>query len=803
MVKKVLLAVLSVSIGVSSVRVYAKPVDSSDRYVQDVKMHGEAIEQLEMLLTVDRAHFYAQNLADAFEGKVDPEIIKALRSVTPEDLYPSGKGIYLKTINQHKAILDLVSQKLADKGFKITDAALAEKLQWNYEFFKNKMAARFILKEYQEARKAEPINLVEVEAPAQRSVPKISGTKYLLDTERYIAEKTTRAIFWDAIISDRDFYFHVGNQQDFQNTVKANKIRILHEVKPMANNYNKIFFVYDERTNRYAYMMNLISGDDRVKHLIAQLRLIKFEGKTFFDNKKDKVRVFGDVAEFHKRQENALIDIYRRLPKADKVIIGQKGAIEDAIKNAGMLSVLTTDTQSTLNSMALPQNKADKFSKIVTDAKVTSAFQLSAIQKSPVKVDVAYQNAKDTVARNYAQFTSEQASHEFSDYLLLDKDGNVKRWRVISAVWGDEIKPIAIALRKTNHMDIVYIGTAGAIDGKGLKVGDVVAGSYVTTHEGHKLPFSEGKLQPTPSERPYVVGQVHTPFEETDTWLKKQGPGMDIVEVETGYLRQQLDYATKLEAYFLISDVVGSESETLAHAAQSSSKRKNGQLRLLENLFVSNGIVAPISNFEPIQGDAVFRTTLKKAQELRPSRDILSLFQITQVAIRNGKTSVEDLEALLKKEPAFDRWQMDAPLKMLGGLLHTVQNRLTKKSPIGIIANEIFNGTYNPKVKTEVTIVLPEGVSVAAMKQSLGDRWPFFHKALNAYFDLKMVEAKQAPTSQIKYTLAKDYSSFYELYREEVLHKAGFISEVDDAGRNRVKQIPGLAGGVKCEAVFR
>ena len=496
----------------------------------------QAIASIDYLLSIDRLHFYTQNLADFLDGKKSPEVIKALRDVTPEDIYhlKLDPAVLSNSSLWQQTVYDLLKQKTPSLPVTMSD------LEWNYNFFKNKLMERFSVKGAKAAKESSLVKAQGEDLPVMRSVPKISGNKYLLDVERYIAEKTTRAIIWDAILNDRDFDFHIGTQRDFQNTIERNGIEIVTEIKPMANNYNKIFLTHNPKTGRYAYVMNLISGDDRIKHLIAQLRLIKFDGKGYLVNNRDKIHVFGNALEFHKRQEAALLDIYNRLPKADKVIIGQKGAIDDAIRNAGMMDIIKDNMPEVMKGIGVTGSKASKFENLAVSAAKDSTFLLDGMNNSPVKIDKAYEQIADTVSRSYRQFNSEQPSHEFSDYLLQAKDGSIKRWRVISAVWGDEIVPIAGALKKSGHKDIVYIGTAGAIDGKGIKVGDVIAGTNVQTHSGKTLKFSEGTLSPTAQARAYTVGQVHTPFDETDTWLKKQGPAMDIVEVETGYLREQL-----------------------------------------------------------------------------------------------------------------------------------------------------------------------------------------------------------------------------------------------------------------------
>lgn len=757
-----------------------------------------AVQSISYLLSVDRLHFYSQNLADHLDGKKSPETIDALRSITPEDIYKL-KLTSAELNNPEKwqtVIHNIVSIKSPSAAVSFAD------LEWNYNFFKNKLVDRFNIKGLKASKEKAPLLNSGEEAPKHRSVPKIKGQKYLLDVERYIAEKTSRAIIWDAILNDRDFELHIGTQREFQERVQRNRIQILGEVQPMARNYNKIYLSYNEQTGKYSYIINMISGDDRIKHLIAQLRLIRFDGKSYVTSNRDKVRVLGNANQFHKEQERKLLDIYNRLPKADKVVIGQKGAIDDAIRSAGMLEIISQNAPEVLQGLELEKTKKSKFENLTKNATEVSNFLLDAMNPGPVKLDTAYGLANDPFERVYKQFNSEQASHEFSDYLLLDKNNNVQRWRVISAVWGDEIVPIAEALKKSGHTDIVYIGTAGAINGKGIKVGDVIPGTFVQTHSGKTLSFSPGTLVENPQQRHFTVGQVHTPFDETDKWLHEKGSKMDIVEVETGYLREKLGPDVKLEAYFLVSDIVGSESETLAHAAQTSSKRKRGQLRLLENLFLQNGIKAPISNFEMIPGDVKLKTVLNKLTELRPSRDIYSLLQVAHLALRNGTTSAEQLEVLLKSQPTFDRRHIDFTLMSLGALLSEIQAKIPKSYQVGIISESLFNGTFNPLTQTKVKI-MAEGLDVEEIKKALGEsRWKMYEEGLKKHFALELVSFESGESLLAKRFKAKSPEDLFRLYEKEVLKKTGFSTEIDASGKYRLKEIPGMSGGLRCETIM-
>lgn len=763
----------------------------------------KAKESISYLLSIDRLHFYIQNLADFLDGKKSPEVISILRDITPEN-------IYALAISQHELDTPANWQSLIEKlaNIKKPNVVNSADLEWNYNFFKNKLMERFAVKDFKD-KEIEKLFFFEEEAeiPRKRSVPKIKGSKSMLDVERYIAEKTSRAIIWDATLNDRDFEFHIGTQRDFKGRMDHSDTTIISEIYPMARNYNKIFLAFNKKTNRYCYIMNLISGDDRIKHLIAQLRLIRFNGKGFLTTNRDKVHVYGSASEFHKRQTEELLEIYNRLPKADKIIIGQKGAIDDAIRSAGMLNVISKNVPEVLIGLQLEPSKKTKFENLAKNANEVSNFLLDAMNPGPVKIDAAYEKTNDIFDRVYKQFNSEQPSHEFADYLLEDAHGNLKRWRVISAVWGDEIIPIADAIKLSGHKDVVYIGTAGAIAGKGIKVGDVIPGSNVITHSGKTLEFAPGKLVAKAEERKYTVGQVHTPFDETDVWLKTKGAQIDIVEVETGYLRERLGPEIKLEAYFLVSDIVGSEDETLAHAAQNSSKRKRRLLRLLENVFVKNEITTPISNFEPTPMDSKFKIIFNRLVELRRSRDIYSLMQVAYLAVRQGVESPEQLQTLLKSQPSFDRADLDYNINSLGSFLAEIQSVLPSNYKVGIISENLLNGTYNPKVKTKIDL-MAEGHVEDNIKKKIGlKKWATYMEELKKYFDIEFIDYDAPESLMAKRFYINDASDFFELFEQEVLFRSGFATELDAKGNLKAKEIPGLRKDAvnpeSCKVIFQ
>lgn len=761
--------------------------------------HAPARTSIAILLGIDRLDYYNKALSDALSGKQDAQLVADLRGLVIEDYL--NLNLKNEDLNNSEKWADLTAQVLTHKFPNRTYLEdLSSRLFWNYNFFKNKLLGRYKIRDFSNHSLAWG-GLENTKNPTLRTVPKIKGSKVLLDHERYISEKTSRAIVWDAIIHDREFEFHIGTEKSFQENLKNTDIEVIQEIIPLARNYNKIYLAYDHKIKKYVYIINQISGEDRVKHLMAQLRLITVNGKTFFSNK-DKVHILGNASKMHQKVEAQLVDLLHRLPQADQVIIGQKSAFEDAIRSAGFMDVIFTEKKDLSNKLNLPNHKEIKFDKILNKVQTSGAFHYDVFASGPVDWAEAYKQSSDPFYRNYAQFNSEQQSHEFSDYLFQDKNGNIQRWRFFSAVWGDEIIPIAKALRKTgNHKNVVYIGTAGALINKGLKVGDLVAASKVQTHKGHLLDLTLAKHVPETMKR-FTVGQVHTPFEETDLWLQKQKNNIDIVEVETGYLREHLGPQARLQAYFLISDIVGSDHETLAQAASQSTKRKTNQLKLISSLFQERNITSAIANFEMLPNDSAFKSTFRKVQQLRSSRDPLSQKQVAHLAVKKGAQDNIDLEQLLKTQKPFNRDDLSKALNTLETVLLEIRKSLPSKTKMGFYSETLMSGTFNPKMKEQFK-VFAEGFSLLELNKKIGlDRWTRIQSIVNPMIELSLISDKEARLLNDRVEFYQGENSLVEKYEQKVMKSYGFVFEQDAKGLYRMKEISGLIGHLKCANVF-
>ncbi|WP_415061192.1 hypothetical protein [Bdellovibrio sp.] len=751
--------------------------------------HKVQLSQLDYLLAVDRLDFYSDGLADYLMDHDQKLAAEAIRRIEPED-YAKEK-FHFQDLNNPDKWNELILSMLHKKFPEFKNLTLKD-IEWNYNFFRKKLMEGFKADAITLKREGSVSSLNnEPVSFNKRSIPNVAGDTILLDAERYISEKTTRALFWDAALTHKSIEFHMGTERDFRQRVSQEEREVVAEVKTRSANYNKIYLVFDPRSKEYSYAFTRISGDDRVKHLIAQLRILKFEGKVALKN--DFVRVYGNANAVHREQERRLSELFKTLPKADMVVIGQKSAIGNVIAMAGMMAQVQPNIKEAVGA---ERSQLQKLSQKVAE---TGTYFSVTTKASVVKTE--FEKIPSPMSSSYEIFNSEQSSHDVSDVLLETKDGKIVRWRFISNMWGDEVIPVARAIRNSGHEKVVYIGTAGAIIDKGLKVGDVVAPSKTYTQAGKLLDLERPSYGTEFVKTGMTLGQVTSPFDETKKWFNQWSGKIDVVELETGYLKENLGSRVSFQPYLLVSDVVGSEHETLAVAAADSGKRKNGQLKLLESLFVNNGIKAPISNFEMISSEKVIKAMYQKIDALRPSRDVTSKVQLTQLAIRKGLTTTEELEALIKAEPAFDRQLLMDKLEKFSGALETVSKKIANVSFAIVGGEEFLNGTWNPKKALKLQLMAGNMTSADAMKV-YGSELSRVQAALGKELTIEMISFDAEKTRQAVFFNSRSQRVLAQHYENKILKKLGLTKEIDKNGGVRFREITESAGGMRCEAIL-
>jgi len=101
-----------------------------------------------------------------------------------------------------------------------------DELRWNYNFLKGKLNEAFVIK----PKAAEKPTLHYPELKTSLSAPERSSTyavpignsqEVTLSVDGYAADRTSRAVFWDAALNQRPMEFHVGDAREFRESLAA------------------------------------------------------------------------------------------------------------------------------------------------------------------------------------------------------------------------------------------------------------------------------------------------------------------------------------------------------------------------------------------------------------------------------------------------------------------------------------------------------------------------------------------------------------------------------------------------------
>jgi hypothetical protein len=682
---------------------------------------SSSTDEINYYLSIDKFKYYLNEYTLALDGKIPDTITNALKKITVEDI-----------IEMHLSSTDLFDANNYDEiiykyllAHQLTENLKRENLKWNYNFFRTKLNEAFTLVPSKlsldlSIHSEEKTLITETDI-----IPELLNPDDMtLDSGHYISNRTTRAIFWESIKNQRRIEFFLGDSREFLKNLKEQRGEILFEVKPLAKNYNKIFIIKYPSNNSYVYAITNIGGHDRLNHLINQLSLSNIHGKSL----DSKIIVKGNLKKFHdaKTEEHTLQ--LKLLPKADRVIIGQKESIDgkffifwkmralkilydedpDLFKKTLKISLIEKYSDMEvppLDKSKKPQNIQDVIlsfqqeieNKFLTlnDAAFETIFkEKKFIEDTYLLFQKEFENNTNFSPPKFKIYNYDNFTIEMCDYLFRDPEGKNIRWRVISNVWGDEIIPIAKALKNTGHHNIVYMGTAGAFAGKGFKVGDLVIPNSV--HDGtQKLLVKSDPMKIDGAKYGGSVEHVGSPFDESEEWLKMTSARSEMVEVETLYLRQIFNGSQdNVEMYLLISDILGSESETLAHA--TSSKRKNMQNKLLAALFSrdSKGIPTPvldaaISEIEE-KRNFIFHILAKKSNSYR---------YFAYSSLKDSKDLTEkDILKFAEENPSFsDSYVLDRLVK-ISELVHEMNKKLKGKVEFDIaFSKNLVEGKWNPK----------------------------------------------------------------------------------------------------------
>jgi hypothetical protein len=661
-------------------------------------------ENLIKMLDIDRFHTYSKSWAHTMKARGHAEAADLILKLTPEELAkmqldPKKMGDAFNYDEMLIAIIKKQNPRLATKP---------AELKWNYNFYKRK------LNEAYDLQGVKIQNLVPDELETVKiNPPEVADSQILLDVDEYVADRTTRAVFWEASREKRLIEFHVGTPGSFREHILAREGKIIAEVKTKARNYNPIYLVQYPDQKDFSYAITEIAGSDRLEHLSTQAALIRWENSNGRLAPPPPLAVVGDALNKLETEKVHLTQVLRNTPKVDKVIIGQKGAFEKTFMSIGKAQAILELANK--KPMVLKSALDDPdFIKFLGQLQKTEDL-IDFSMKESSKIDNLYNSVipllekyKLPLAVNPTVFSLDRGSYEMSDYILKDKNGKDLRWRIFSNVWGDEVLPIAEALKATGTKDIVYIGTAGALPDTGLKVGDLVVPKNAISPAGKNYTVSPVSSLPEGAKRVDTVVNVTTPFIETEDWLKGLKGKAQVVEVETAHLASVFSGKEfSVRPYLLISDVVGVEGETLASA--SSSARRKSQISILKEVMTESNVVAPSSV-------KVGNNLVDWVNELAPKRDPVSRFHLFRLADGKGISTKAQLSELIKTTPGFTTARVDNVLNAADAKIWLLEELFEQKglNPKIYLDRKFLEGRWSP---TEV----PKVQFVASSKEELAE----------------------------------------------------------------------------------
>jgi hypothetical protein len=658
---------------------------------------GPDTSRLQLLLDVDRFEAYTQAWSATMRGRDKAAIADAIQRLTPEDFL--SMNLDPAKLADAKNYDALILQILKKRNPELK--ATAAQVEWGYNFFKNKLNEGYRL---ETTRLPAPTVGVPQTADASLLPPTSNGThaplkpdEVLLDVGGYASDRTTRAAFWEAAESGRQVELHVGSPGDFRRTLALRGATVVGEIKAKARNYNPIYLVQYPGESTYRYAVTSIGGADRTLHFQMQTALLRLRGANGAVANPPPITIVGDPIAHLADETTDLTRILREAPHADRVVIGQKGAFERTF--GSMAKIRSLVTQYEQDPAKLAKILSEKEMKLVEKAAKAGDNVTELVMKYASDIDKLYEKATPLLTRsnllvqNSTVFTFDRGSYTVSDYVMMGRDGKPQRWRIFSNVWGDEVLPIARALKATEHNRIVYIGTAGTFQGTDIKVGDLVRPASATTPAGEVLPLRhDPAIKPEGLREVASVTTVQSPFEETHDWLRNASRANQMVEVETTHLAGVFtDPKDRVTVLLLASDVVGSEGETLA--AATSSSRRRAQIAALSSVLDEAGVATP-----GVVPETAVDKIARWISEIVPTRDPASAAQLYREAHGRGLSTRAQVQAMIKSVKSFTTAKLETVLIGAQTRMQRLAEvlRIAKVTPELGLASSMFDGRFNP-----------------------------------------------------------------------------------------------------------
>lgn len=757
---------------------------------------SSSTDRLDYYLAVDRLHYYLMEFSQFHDGKQSEELVDALRSITARQIL--DEEIPYNQLSNPDKFDDLV-QKLLQRYHPSIEFKKSE-LVWNYNFLKRKLSEAYTLKE---SRLAKVYKNVEVEdlvtdMGRELTITDVTPETLTLDSGHYISNRTTRAVFWEAVDEDRAIEFHLGEARDFVKNVEARGGEVMYEINPMARNYNKIFLVQYPGETEYRVAITNIGGHDRLEHLVHQISLSNLTSKKL----SNKVQIIGDLDEYHEKLARRIKGRLDLLPKADKVVIGQKGAIDTLFtvlwKKKALKNLYDDNAAAVRTAFDLSDGDIDK---ILANSSVEDTLgNKTKIEKAFAAAEAKFNAKPDLLPAQFKQFDWDLNVAEMADYVFKNSQGQTVRWRVVSNMWGDEIVPIANALKETGHKHITYMGTAGAFPDKGYKVGDLVIPSHYLDEKG-KMVARGTAMEIEGAKVGGVVEHVASPFDETFQWLNAAKQRSDLVEIETNYLgRIFTGNDAHVRSYLLVSDVLGSEGETLANA--SSSKRRNSLNKLLSSLFERDKASSPRPLDNPgLSGNALKHWNLRAAIDEALPRAGAS-YKYHLYSTYSGGSSVDEVLAFSNDVPTFtDDFHIKKLTEASEGLTALI-NRIRKDGPIPNLAVplDFLDGKWNPKTDDLRVSILASNAQIADQYQQVLDQSDDVLSSVSRWLKVDIVRGSVPDGyAKIKTPAFADADILIRAFSDGAYSRFGLESANTYTGNPKYVQLPTVESKSVCD----
>ncbi|OIQ16826.1 MAG: hypothetical protein BM556_14290 [Bacteriovorax sp. MedPE-SWde] len=754
------------------------------------------MSRLEELLAVDKFDYYIGEYVNSFGKKIDDESVEILKKVDVKFIlsrFSNDSRLY-DAQNYDEIIYEIVKEGRTKLPLKKSE------YKWGYNFFKNKLNGGFTLLDTKLKTDTSRAELTTKEADLTKVVDDIpfKPSELTLDASQYISNRTTRAVFWEAVESNRDIEFHLENSREFLKNLSENGAHVVKEVRPFANNYNKIYVVQYPGEDTYRYAITSIGGKDRLQHLLMQFGLSNLNGQEI----KNKVRFFGDLDVRHKMMEDELTGIMKHMPKAKRTIIGQKGAIErtlDLLWKVRALSNLYDDEPDSVLGEFVEKEHDDIKSFFKSED-----YADYDIFKNKKKIEQAFDKHKTRIEslgllpEEFKKYDYDNFVISMSDFTFKNKKGEDVVWRVVANSWGDEISPLAKALKNSGHKHITYIGTAGAFPDKGYKVGDLAIPTHAYVDGGNKKLYGEA-LDIDGAKVGGSVDHVYSPFVETFDWLEEAQSHSDFVEVETSHLRKILDKNDiSMRAYLLISDILTNEGETLASA--SSAKRRNALNKLLYGMLERDDVGIPDGVKQNLTGMPKLRSIVEKAI---PRKANSFKYYVMSALKDSGVESVDEVMSFVDSVDNFSDKYFSDRLVKTSELTSYIAREIEKQHPLPKIAisKDFVDGKWHPKSgKIKVNFYANTYAELEKLKQ-IAENFDSESDKVSKFADIQFVRGP--PTEDfvtIPKFVSKDSDFLVQLYSQSSFKQAGLDAQVTYNGNLKYNFLPTSDTTQVCES---